>query len=139
MGIFQRLFSNNEQHAAADAGQRSDSGAPHWHPLTSEAQLDHLLAASHEQPVLLFKHSTRCSISAVALSRVERGWAFAEGEIQAWFLDLIQYRSVSNAVAQRLGVQHQSPQALLIKDGQVVYHASHGAIDVPSLQAALAA
>lgn len=137
MGIFQRMFGDSDSSSnAAGSGQ---GVYPTWQALTSEEQLDDLVAKSHERPVLLFKHSTRCSISTVALSRVERGWAFAEGELDPWFVDLIQYRGVSNAIAERFGIPHQSPQAILLKDGKPVYDASHSAIDVPSLQQALAA
>jgi bacillithiol system protein YtxJ len=139
MGIFQRMFSGDAQSASTGNQYRKTSGSMAWHALSSEAALDRLLSNSYQRPVLLFKHSTRCSISSVALSRIEKGWAFAEGEVEPWFLDLIQFRSLSNAVAQRLQVPHQSPQVLLIKNGKAVYDASHGAIDVPSLQQALAA
>jgi bacillithiol system protein YtxJ len=97
-----------------------------WHPLTSEAQLEQLLLTSNEKYQLIFKHSTRCSISAMALNRLERD--MPNGEIDFWFLDLIQYRSVSNHVADVLHVHHESPQVLLIKNGACVYDESHGAI-----------
>ncbi len=97
-----------------------------WTALTSIAQLDEIRELSYQQPVLLFKHSTRCSISTTALSRLERSWKDEEMEyLKPYFLDLIAYRPVSNAVAEIFDVQHQSPQVLLIHKGECVYNTSH--------------
>lgn len=102
-----------------------------WNHLTSEAQLDQIIAASAQKPQAIFKHSTRCSISSVALQRMEKGTA-PEG-IDFWFLDLLQYRSISNAVAQRFGVAHESPQILLIKNGECVFDESHLGISLAEI------
>ncbi len=100
-----------------------------WIPLTEEAQLQQIEQASHEQPVIVFKHSTRCSISATALSRLERNWNDAEmTHVSAYYLDLIAYRLVSTRIAHAFDVEHQSPQVLVIKNGECVYHASHWSI-----------
>ena len=97
-----------------------------WHPLTSVEQLDALLAESATQPVAVFKHSTTCSISATAKSRLERQWeAAVGGGVKIYYLDLLRYRAVSNEVAARLRVMHESPQLLLIQDGVCTYDASH--------------
>jgi bacillithiol system protein YtxJ len=85
-----------------------------WNALTSIAQIDEIKELSNQQPVLIFKHSTRCSISATALSRLERSWKAEEMiPLQTYFLDLIAYRSVSGAVAEIFDVQHQSPQVCI--------------------------
>lgn len=97
-----------------------------WNTIHSAADLEAIKQASHQQPVLIFKHSTRCSISATALSRLERRWDSGRASsLMPCFLDLIAYRSVSNQIAQDFGVQHESPQVLLIYQGACVYHASH--------------
>jgi bacillithiol system protein YtxJ len=97
-----------------------------WKPITTEAALDEILQVSAQHPVLIFKHSTRCSISATALGRVERQWNPAQAQdLQPYFLDLIAHRDLSNRVASFYGVAHESPQVLLIKDGKCVYDASH--------------
>ena len=97
-----------------------------WNKLTSEAQIDQVIAASAEKPVLLFKHSTRCSISSMSLDRLLRNWKEEDSEkITPYYLDLIAFRSVSNLVAERFGVPHESPQVLLIQNGKVTYHESH--------------
>lgn len=97
-----------------------------WIPLTSEAQLDLIRSESMDKPVVLFKHSTRCSISSAALSRMERGWNL-EG-VKTYYLDLLAYRSVSNEIAAQFGIEHQSPQVLVIRNGGCIYHESHSGI-----------
>jgi bacillithiol system protein YtxJ len=97
-----------------------------WNLLAEEAQLEAIRAESQEHPVMIFKHSTRCSISSMALSRMERNWKGEEAADTApYLLDLIANRSLSSAVAAEFGVQHQSPQVLLISKGICVYDASH--------------
>ncbi|MGN6494348.1 MAG: bacillithiol system redox-active protein YtxJ [Agriterribacter sp.] len=97
-----------------------------WHILTTEDQWNALLEASYTKPQLVYKHSTRCSISAVAKSRLERA-AAPEG-VDFHYLDLISYRSLSNKIAEDTGVTHESPQVILIRNGKSVYNESHGAI-----------
>ncbi len=101
-----------------------------WNELQSVESIDQLLAESQQQPVMIFKHSTRCSISAASLDRLERRWN--ENEVPAlktYFLDLIRYREVSNAIATKLGITHQSPQVIMLKGGKPVHEASHFGID----------
>jgi bacillithiol system protein YtxJ len=105
-----------------------------WTPLTVEAQLETIDEISHATPCLIFKHSTRCSISSVAKNRLEKHWSFSDEVLPAYYLDLISYRNVSNAIASRYGIRHESPQVLLIKDGRCVYSSSHFAIGVNELQ-----
>lgn len=103
-----------------------------WNTLTSSEQLAHLKEESTRQPVLVFKHSTRCSISAAALARLERSWKDDNG-IKPYYLDLLSYRSLSNDIATLFGVEHQSPQALLIRNGNCIYTESHMGIDVSEM------
>ena len=104
-----------------------------WHSLANESQLDSINKASFLVPQLLFKHSTRCSISRMALSKTERNWNFTETQVQPYFLDLLQYRNISNKIAEQFHVEHQSPQILLIKEGKCVFTATHNDIDVKDL------
>lgn len=100
-----------------------------WNKLTQKAQIDDLVTESQKRPVLIFKHSTSCSISAMALSRMERKWNDTEaGDLKPYYLDLLVNRDLSNEIASRFGVRHQSPQALLISKGESVYDASHSDI-----------
>lgn len=109
-----------------------------WNSLEDLKQLELIDEASAFTPVLIFKHSTRCSISSTALNRLERNWKPEDSrKIHPYYLDLLNYRSISNAVAERYGVEHESPQVIVIENGRAIFHASHTAIDyrlLPILQ-----
>jgi bacillithiol system protein YtxJ len=110
-----------------------------WTKLSSLEELEQLKEASKAQKILIFKHSTRCNISAMALNRLERSWKTEEMQgVTPYYLDLISYREVSNQIATTFQVTHQSPQVLLIEQGQCVYHASHMEIAYPHLQQMIA-
>ena len=79
---------------------------------------------------IIFKHSTRCSISMMAKRRFELDWDSLPEELPLYFLDLIQHREISNQIAQLFHVYHESPQLLLIKDGECILDQSHGDISV---------
>lgn len=97
-----------------------------WNKLTSEAQIDQVILESAAKPVLLFKHSTSCSISSMSLDRLLRNWKPEDSDkITPYYLDLLTYRNLSNLVAERFGIPHESPQVLLIQNGKVTYHESH--------------
>lgn len=100
----------------------------HWIHLTDEEQLKSIISKSQEKPQVIFKHSTRCSISSVALQRLQKDEGSAA--IDFYFLDLLAYRSLSNQVAEIFKVHHESPQVLLIRDGDCVYEESHLAISM---------
>ncbi|HEY0355046.1 MAG TPA: bacillithiol system redox-active protein YtxJ [Flavisolibacter sp.] len=95
----------------------------HWIHLTDEEQIKQILAKSQARPQVIFKHSTRCSISAVALQRLQK--VSQPSDIDFYFLDLLAYRDLSNRVAEVFKVPHESPQVLLIRDGSCVYEESH--------------
>lgn len=102
-----------------------------WIPLTSEAQLADISTRSLEKPQVIFKHSTRCSISSMALSRLER--SESSDSVDFYFLDLIQYRPISVQIAERFHVEHESPQVLLIKNGACTYDESHMGISMEEI------
>lgn len=102
-----------------------------WIALTEEAQLDQIKEQSKQQPVVIFKHSTRCSISDMAKGRLER--KTAPENVQFYYLDLIRYRNVSNNIAEVFGIRHESPQILLIKNGECVYDESHNGISMEEI------
>jgi len=104
-----------------------------WNELTEISQLDKLIEESATTPVVIFKHSTRCDLSAAMLMRFERTYEYGENVLKPVFLDLRQYREVSDEIATRFGVIHQSPQLLLIKDKKVVYIANHDDIFATTL------
>ena len=106
-----------------------------WLPLTQPEQLTELAQASHEQPVLIFKHSTTCSISVAAKGKIERQWASSGLTLPIYYLDLLLFRSLSAQIAEQFGVRHESPQLLLIKGGECAYDASHMGIRLSDVQA----
>jgi len=110
-----------------------------WKALNDIKQIDQLKTISKEKPVVIFKHSTTCGISANAKFRLEGDWADIKGDIDFYYLDLLSYRPVSNLVAEELGVIHQSPQIIVIRDGKAVYNTSHHRISISDLNTALEA
>ncbi|MBD0332206.1 MAG: bacillithiol system redox-active protein YtxJ [Chitinophagaceae bacterium] len=103
----------------------------HWIHLTDEEQLEQIQTKSQFKPQVIFKHSTRCSISSVALQRLRR--SDAPFDIDFYFLDLLAYRQLSNKVSDIFKVHHESPQILLIKDGYCIYDESHLGISVEEI------
>lgn len=99
-----------------------------WKILKTEEELQELIRVSHEKPQAIFKHSTRCSISSMVKSRVDRNKN--PDNIDFNFLDLIANRSLSNKIAEVFEVHHESPQILLIKNGECIYDESHNGISV---------
>lgn len=102
-----------------------------WIELTEEAQLDTIIEESKEHPVVIFKHSTRCSISFMAKSRLDK--EETPDNIKFYYLDLIQYRPISNKIAELFEEVHQSPQILIIKNGECVYEESHNGINMDDI------
>ncbi len=97
-----------------------------WTTLADPAQLDTIDTASYDAPILIFKHSTRCSISSAALARLERAWTAANDQAHnVYYLDLLRYRAVSNTIAERYAIEHASPQVLVIRNGKCIYTESH--------------
>lgn len=96
-----------------------------WETLRTDEDLDGAIALSKQQPVVIFKHSTRCPVSTMALRMFERDWSFDTNTIRPFFLDLIAHRPLSNRIANELAVDHESPQMIVIRDGIAVYDASH--------------
>jgi bacillithiol system protein YtxJ len=105
-----------------------------WKELRETTQLDEIKADSKNKPVVIFKHSTRCGVSEGAKYALMDHWDFTGQELDFYYLDLLQYRAVSNQVAEDFGVTHQSPQLILVKDGKASFHTSHHRISVESLR-----
>lgn len=104
-----------------------------WKQLTSVSEIDEIIESSKTKPVAIFKHSTRCGISRMVLKQFERDYDTEEGVMDLYYLDLLSYRSVSDEVAARFQVWHQSPQLLIIQNGNCVKHASHSEISAIQL------
>jgi bacillithiol system protein YtxJ len=126
MSFFKNIFGSSEN-------ENQSNIKMDWEPLNHIDQLNEIAAASNDKPVAIFKHSTRCSISRMALKQFENEFDFPE-KVTPYFLDLITFREISNDIASRFGVQHQSPQLILIKNGKAVYNVSHSDIDAGELK-----
>ncbi|MBC7775926.1 MAG: bacillithiol system redox-active protein YtxJ [Phycisphaerae bacterium] len=113
--------------------------ALHWQPFESFEDIERIKKRSQEVPCLIFKHSDRCNISAIAQYRLEDDWDFGPGEMEAYFLDVLKFRPVSLKVAETFQVHHESPQVLLIMDGACIYDASHLDITLAELREGLTA
>jgi bacillithiol system protein YtxJ len=124
MSFLKNIFgSNEEKQSVSKVG---------WRPLTDLGQLNEIIDLSIEKPVLIFKHSTRCSISRMVLKQFENEFDLQD-KVIPYYLDLLEFRNVSNEIAIRFRVTHQSPQIILVKDGKAVYNASHESIDICKL------
>lgn len=106
-----------------------------WQTITSTDDLHRIIEASATKPQIIFKDSTTCGISAHAKFKLENGYALIQDKADFHYLDLLSYRSVSNYIATVLGVTHQSPQIIIVKNGQPVYKASHHSIDPVTIAA----
>lgn len=126
MGILDSFFK------AEEASLQKD-----WKILNQIEQLSEIKEASLQKPIVIFKHSITCGISSMAKYKLEEKWDFQEGEIEFYYLDLLTYRPVSNAVAETFKVVHQSPQILVIKNGEAVYDTSHHMVSVQAIRNAI--
>ncbi|NMM46898.1 bacillithiol system redox-active protein YtxJ [Marinigracilibium pacificum] len=105
-----------------------------WIEIKEENDLKQAINQSITKPVLIFKHSTRCSISSMMLSKLERNWNDdSTQKISPFFLDLIKYRNISNLIEEEFGIMHESPQALIIYNKECVFNTSHGGINHDTL------
>lgn len=123
MGFFDKIFGEKENATATD---KKDIN---WNEISSVNDLDEIIEASHHKTVAVFKHSTRCGISRMVLKSFESEFDLSDDEIALYFLDLLQHRTISTEIAERFKVRHESPQLLVIKNGQIVFHTSHGRIE----------
>jgi len=121
MGIFKKLFGLEDQEKSA-ANQN-------WIALENKETLNSIVDESQRMPVLIYKHSTRCGISSMVWSGLQGSLDFEKSGGHHYYLDLLSYREISNEVATRFGIWHESPQAIVIYKGKVIHHSSHGQID----------
>lgn len=105
-----------------------------WHVLGKMEQLDKIIEESKTKPVAIFKHSTRCGISRGVLKLLEKNYNLTDDQLKLYYLDLLQNRDISNEISTRFKIQHESPQMIVIKNGEVVYQDSHHAIQAADLE-----
>ena len=125
MSLFKNIFGTSDEN--------NNSSKMSWTQLIDLGQLNEIINLSTTKPVIIFKHSTRCSISRMALKQFENEFDLEE-KVTPYFLDLLENRSISNEIATRFDVEHQSPQLILIKDGKAIYNVSHSDIQVDDLR-----
>lgn len=105
-----------------------------WHVLGKMDQLDEIVEESKTKPVAIFKHSTRCGVSRGVLKSLERHYNLTNNQLKLYYLDLLQNRDISNEIASRFKVPHESPQMIVIKNGEVVHQDSHHTIEAAHLE-----
>ena len=115
--------------------KKENSGnKPNWVELENSSQLSTIVEESQSQPIIIFKHSTRCSISDLAKNRLEHNWLIDTGDAKTYFLDLLNHRDISDEIAGKFLVEHHSPQILVIKGGRCTYNVSHNRINPADLK-----
>lgn len=107
---------------------KKEKNAVPWVPLTSVDQLEEIKERSATRAQAIFKHSTTCGISRMVINRFNAAYDIPTDDLDLYYLDLRSYRSVSNEVETLFGVLHESPQLLIIRNGEVMAHESHGGI-----------
>ncbi|MGB1451640.1 MAG: bacillithiol system redox-active protein YtxJ [Marinirhabdus sp.] len=100
-----------------------------WNELNNIGQLEEIETGSLSVPVAIFKHSTRCGISRMVLRNFEHAFGTDTSKMKLYFLDVLAHRNISDQLAHKFKVVHQSPQLIVIKNGVAVWHASHNGID----------
>lgn len=127
MGLFDKIFGGQEN-------QGLNEKVIKWENLTGDSQLGAIIEESNKNVIVIFKHSTRCGISRMAFNSFEKDFNYTEEEVKCYYLDILNYRDVSNKVEERFNIRHESPQLLVLKSGRVIDHESHGNIDVKSIE-----
>lgn len=115
----------------------TDTNLEQWNVLTDESQIEDVLKASGQKPQLVYKHSHTCGISLAAKERIEESFDEINTKADMHFANVKKSRPVSNRVAKELGVRHESPQVLIIKNGECIWHESHWSIKGEQILTAL--
>ena len=120
MGLLNKLFGNS--------GEVKEEKVLPWIILNDLQQLNHIENRSATKTQVIFKHSTRCGISRMVMNQFTDAYQFTEKDLDLYYLDLLSYREISNEIAAKFQVMHESPQVLVIKNGVAVAQGSHGSI-----------
>lgn len=129
MGFLDKLFKTQKEQDTAE----NHEGIP-WQLLDCEDQFFNLVKNSKHIPKVIFKHSTRCGISRMALKSFEDGYTLDEKDAAFYLLDLLNHRELSNLIASKLNVMHQSPQVIVIDNEEIIHTDSHHGIDIKRVQ-----
>lgn len=120
MGLFGKVFGSNSE------AKKSDD-LP-WVDINSEQELDKIKSDSQERAQIIFKHSTRCGVSRMVKNQFLGTYDIEPTKADLYHLDLIAHRNISNKISEMFEVRHESPQLIVIKNGEVIEHRSHGDI-----------
>ena len=123
MSFFNKIFGDKET-------EDSSGDNSFWKPLHSEEQLNEAVSRSHQNRVVIFKHSTRCFISKTVLRNFEKEVRNSDRKADFYFLDLLAHRGLSNRIAEQFDIEHQSPQLIVLENGKAIKDASHQSISV---------
>lgn len=129
MSFFKNIFKEN-----ANTSKEEIKETAKFYTLDKMEQFDEIVEISQTKSVVLFKHSTRCSISRMALKQFDAEFNYPEEKIDWYLLDLLNHRDLSNEIASRYNVMHQSPQIVVIRNGKAVFNASHDSISAEDLK-----
>jgi bacillithiol system protein YtxJ len=121
MGFIKKLFGSS-------AEPKEEKILP-WIALNNLVQLENIIEKSNTKTQVVFKHSTRCGISSMVMSQFIDAYTLTKDDLDLYYLDLLNYRELSDEVGYKFQVMHESPQILVVKNGIVVAHASHGSIN----------
>ncbi len=126
MGLFDKMFKSER-----DIAKEEIEKIP-WKYITEEQDIEDLEKQSLSKPVIIFKYSTRCGISRITLRKFENDLP-ENLDVAFYFMDLVKYRALSNEIAERFKVRHESPQLIVIKEGKVLHHSSHQDINAKKI------
>ena len=129
MSFFKNIFKENVNSSKEEVNETAK-----FFTLDKMEQFDEIDEISQTKPVVLFKHSTRCSISRMALKQFDAEFNYPEEKIDWYLLDLLNHRDLSNEIANRYNIVHQSPQIVVIRNGKAVFNASHDSISAEDLK-----
>ena len=129
MNFLKNIFKENTLNSTESTNENVK-----FFTLDKMEQFDEIDEISQTKPVVLFKHSTRCSISRMALKQFDSEFNYPEEKIDWYLLDLLNHRDLSNEIASRYNVMHQSPQIIVIRNGKAVFNESHDSISAEDLK-----
>lgn len=131
MGLLDKILGAPKASQSGEPKQEADLA---WIQLATIDQLEEIVERSKTKAQFIFKHSTRCGVSRMVIGQFKKRYQLSEGEADLYYLDLLAFRPVCNAIAEKFQVIHESPQLLVIKNGAVVAHESHSAINRMELE-----
>ncbi len=128
MGLFNKMFNSDKKE------DKVEKKSTPWIDLNTMDQLDEIEKNSEDHTVAILKHSTRCGVSKMVLRMFEADYDLDESKpLKLYFLDLINHRDISNEIADRFSVRHESPQLIILQNREVVHHSSHQEISANKL------